>query len=81
MRKPNYRFERAERDRAKEARNERSCSGSRNGRPPGPRTPPPNRPRRTSRAKPDRRPPVSRSAALISRIRLKKGGTGYEPPT
>ena len=34
MRKPNYRFGRAERDRAKKAKRTRSCSGGRKGRDP-----------------------------------------------
>ena len=73
MRKPNYRFERAERDRAKKAKTTRSCSGGRKGPRPAPTMALPNRPRRTSRAKRDRRPPVSHSdaAALMSRGRLR----------
>jgi len=51
MRKPNYRFERAERDRAKRPETTRSCSGSRKGRRPLPRMALPNQPPTTSRAK------------------------------
>jgi hypothetical protein len=73
MRKPNYRFERAERDRAKRPKTMRSCSGGRKGPLPTPATALPKRPQRTSRGKPDPRPPVSHSvaAALMSRLQLR----------
>ena len=62
MRKPNYRFERAERDRAKKAKNDEQLQRRQKG--PRPATTAlPNRPWRTSHTKRDRRPPVSHSDA------------------
>jgi len=58
MRKPKYRFERAERDRAKKARNDKKLQRQQERATPAPRMALPSRPGRTSRAKADQRPPV-----------------------
>ena len=55
MRKPNYRFERAERDRAKKARNDKKLQRQQERAAPKPRMAHPSQPWRTSRAKADRR--------------------------
>ena len=81
MRKPNYRFERAERDRAKKARNEKKLQRQQERAAPRADNGTPEPTVEASRAKPDRRPPVSRSAALISRLRLRrKAGRGTNQP-
>jgi hypothetical protein len=55
LRKANYRFERAERDRAKKAKNDKKLQRQQERAVRAPRAVLPKRPRKTSRAKPDRR--------------------------
>ena len=55
MRKPNYRFERAERDRAKKARNDKKLQRQQERAAPPPKMALPNQRQKTSRANADRR--------------------------
>ena len=79
MRKPNYRFERAERDRAKKARKDEKLQRQQDkaARRADDAAPEPTAENELREA--DRRPPVSHSdAAALSRHRLRAGRAGHE---